>query len=114
MLCAARSERLLMAQLDYDFLFRSVCGTQHRRSGLGRDGLRDESGAFAGRRGCTGAFSAAVVEQAGARGLLSDGRFTVDGTLIEAVGPEHKSSQRKGDDRPPRPTSPASERELSW
>ena len=51
-------------------------------------------------------FFTAVVEQAGAQGLLSNEHFTVDGTLIEAWA-GHKSFKRKGGISTPRPTIPA-------
>jgi Transposase DDE domain/CBS domain len=50
-------------------------------------------------------FFNAVVEQAGAQGLLSNQHFTVDGTLIEAWA-GHKSFKRKGDDQPTPPDDP--------
>ena len=46
-----------------------------------------------------------MVEQAGARGLLSNEHFTVDGTLIEAWA-GHKSFKRKGDDQHTPPYDP--------
>jgi Transposase DDE domain len=46
-----------------------------------------------------------VVNQARARGLLSDEHFTVDGTLIEAWA-GHKSFKRKGDDQQTPPDDP--------
>jgi DDE family transposase len=50
-------------------------------------------------------FFNAVVEQAGAQGLLSNEHFTVDGTLIEAWA-GHQSCKRKGDDQPTPPDDP--------
>ena len=51
-------------------------------------------------------FFNAVVEQAGAQGLLSNEHFTVDGTLIEAWAGQRVSSAR-GMISTPRPTIPA-------
>src|ERR1700683_568774 len=50
-------------------------------------------------------FFNAVLDQASARGLLSNEHFTVDGTLIEAWA-GHKSFKRKGDDPQPPPDDP--------
>src|SRR6202050_5720401 len=50
-------------------------------------------------------FFNAVVEQAGAQGLLSNEHFTVDGTLIEAWA-GHKSFKRKGGDQQTPPDDP--------
>ncbi len=82
-LYTVRSERLLMEQLDYNFLFRWFVGlsiddpvwdvtvfTKNRERLLAGEVAQG--------------FFAAVVEQARAAGLLSDEHFTVDGTLIEA------------------------------
>jgi len=92
-LYTVRSERLLMEQLDYNFLFRWFVGlsidepvwdvtvfTKNRDrllKGVVADGFFD-----------------AVLTQAHARGLLSDEHFTVDGTLIEAWAGQ-KSFKRK-------------------
>jgi len=110
-LYTVRSERLLMEQLDYNFLFRWFVGlsidepvwdvtvfTKNRDrllKGVVADGFFD-----------------AVLTQAGERGLLSDEHFTVDGTLIEAWAGQ-KSFKRKdgkavktpaGEDDPGNPT----------
>ena len=82
-LYSARSERLLMEQLDYNLLFRWFVGlemddpvwnatvfTKNRERLLGGEIAR--------------AFFDEVVAQARERGLLSDEHFTVDGTLVEA------------------------------
>ncbi len=50
-------------------------------------------------------FFNAVLDQASARGLLSNEHFTVDGTLIEAWA-GHKSFKRKGDDQQTPPNDP--------
>src|SRR5712691_6653174 len=101
MLYTVRSERLLMEQLDYNFLFRWFVGlniddpvwdvtvfTKNRERLLVGDVAQG--------------FFNAVVEQASTRGLLCNEHFTVDGTLIEAWA-GHKSFKRKGDDQPTRP-----------
>ena len=51
MLYTVRSERMLMEQLDYNLLFRWFVGTEHRRPGVGRDGVYQESRAVVGGRG---------------------------------------------------------------
>src|SRR5712691_11232364 len=101
-LYTVRRERLLMEQLDYNFLFRWFVGlslddpvwdatvfTKNRERLLEGDVARG--------------FFSAVVDQARAHGLLSDEHFTVDGTLIEAWA-AHKSFKRK--DNPGQHTPP--------
>src|SRR5690348_11095311 len=92
-LYTVRSERLLMEELDYNFLFRWFVGLSmddpvwdvtvftKNRDRLLKGEVADE-------------FFAAVLAQAGQRGLLSDEHFTVDGTLVEAWA-GHKSFKRK-------------------
>ncbi len=46
-LYTVRSERLLMEQLDYNFLFPLVRGAEHRRPGVGRDRVQQEPRAVA-------------------------------------------------------------------
>ena len=95
-LYTVRSERLLMEQLDYNFLFRWFVG-------LNVDDPVWDVTVFTKNRErllvaeVAQGFFNAVVEQARARGLLSNEHFTVDGTLIEAWA-GHKSFKRKGDD----------------
>jgi transposase len=101
-LYTVRSERLLMEQLDYNFLFRWFVG-------LGIDDPVWDVTVFTKNRDrllkgrIAQNFFAAVVEQARAPGLLSDEHFTVDGTLIEAWA-GHKSFKRK-DDKDAQPPS---------
>jgi hypothetical protein len=59
------------------------------------------------------AFSNAVVEQARARGLLSNEHFTVDGTLIEAWEDTRVSSARRRLANPVQ-RSRQPQRRLSW
>src|ERR1700693_5255804 len=104
MLYTVRSERLLMEQLDYNFLFRWFVG-------LNIDDPVWDVTVFTKNRErllvgeVAQGFFTAVVEQANAQGLLSNEHFTVDGTLIEA-GAGHKSFKRKGDDQPTPPDDP--------
>ncbi len=83
MLYSIRSERLLMEEMDYNLLFRWFVGlnaddevwdattfTKNRDRLLEADVAKE--------------FLAVVVEQARAKGLISDEHFTVDGTLLEA------------------------------
>ncbi len=104
MLYTVRSERLLMEQLDYNFLFRWFVG-------LNIDDPVWDVTVFTKNRErllvgeVAQGFFTAVVEQAAVQGLLSNEHFTVDGTLIEAWA-GHKSFKRKGDDRPTSPGDP--------
>src|SRR5581483_4086507 len=92
-LYTVRSERLLMEQLDYNLLFRWFVG-------LNLDEPVWDASVFSKNRErllegeIAEGFFQGVVEQARARGLLSDEHFTVDGTLIEAWA-GHKSFKRK-------------------
>jgi transposase len=104
-LYTVRSERLLMEQLDYNFLFRWFVG-------LNIDDPVWDVTVFTKNRErllvgevALGFFNA-VVDQAGTRGLLSNEHFTVDGTLIEAWA-GHKSFKRKGDDQQTPPDDPS-------
>jgi transposase len=103
-LYTVRSERLLMEQLDYNFLFRWFVG-------LNIDDPVWDVTVFTKNRErllvgeLAQGFFTAVVEQAGAQGLLSNEHFTVDGTLIEAWA-GHKSFKRKGDDQHTPPDDP--------
>jgi transposase len=104
-LYTVRSERMLMEQLDYNFLFRWFVGlniddpvwdvtvfTKNRERLLKGEVAQE--------------FFNAVVDQARAQGLLSDEHFTVDGTLIEAWA-SHKSFKRKhADQQTPPPDDP--------
>jgi transposase len=104
MLYTVRSERLLMEQLDYNFLFRWFVG-------LNIDDPVWDVTVFTKNRErllvgeVAEGFFNAVVEQANAQGLLSNEHFTVDGTLTEAWA-GHKSFKRKGDDQPTPPADP--------
>jgi transposase len=92
-LYTVRSERLLMEQLDYNFLFRWFVG-------LSLDERVWDTTVFSKNRDrllageVADGFFAAVLGQARGQGLLSDEHFTVDGTLIEAWA-GHKSFKRK-------------------
>src|SRR6267143_1365565 len=103
-LYTVRSERLLMEQLDYNFLFRWFVG-------LNIDDPVWDVTVFTKNRErllvgeVAQGFFNAVLDQAGAQGLLSNQHFTVDGTLIEAWA-GHKSFKRKGDDQPTPPDDP--------
>jgi IS5 family transposase len=104
MLYTVRSERLLMEQLDYNFLFRWFVE-------LNLDDPVWDVTVFTKNRErllvgeVAQGFFNAVVEQAGAQGLLSNEHFTVDGTLIEAWA-GHKSFKRKGGDQQTPPDDP--------
>jgi IS5 family transposase len=103
-LYTVRSERLLMEQLDYNFLFRWFVG-------LNIDDPVWDVTVFTKNRErllvaeVAQGFFNAVLDQAGVQGLLSNDHFTVDGTLIEAWA-GHKSFKRKGDDQQTPPDDP--------
>src|SRR5271169_4767852 len=103
-LYTVRSERLLMEQLDYNFLFRWFVG-------LSVDDPVWDATVFTKNRErllegeVAEGFFTAVVDQSRAQGLLSNEHFTVDGTLIEAWA-GHKSFKRKGDDQQTPPDDP--------
>ena len=103
-LYTVRSERMLMEQLDYNFLFRWFVG-------LNIDDPVWDVTVFTKNRErllkgeVAQGFFAAVLDQARSQGLLSDEHFTVDGTLIEAWA-SHKSFKRKDTDRKPPPDDP--------
>lgn len=96
-LYSVRSERMLMEQLDYNLLFRWFVG-------LNTDDAIWDASSFSKNRDrllagdVAQAFFAAVVKQAGSRGLLSDEHFTVDGTLLEAWASQ-KSFRRVAEDK---------------
>jgi transposase len=94
-LYSVRSERMLMEQLRYNFLFRWFVGLSLADQtwdatvfSKNRDRLLEGEVARA--------FFVAVLGQLRQGGLLSDEHFTVDGTLIEAWASE-KSFQRRSD-----------------
>src|SRR6267143_1997753 len=103
-LYTVRSERLLMEQLDYNFLFRWFVG-------LSIDDPVWDVTVFTKNRDrllkgeVAEAFFIAVLAQARQRGLLSAEHFTVAGTLIEAWA-GHKSFKRKGADQQTPPDDP--------
>ena len=107
-LYTVRSERLLMEQLDYNFLFRWFVG-------LSIDDAVWDATVFTKNRDrllkgeVAEAFFAAVVAQAGERELLSDEHFTVDGTLIEAWAGQKSFKRRdsKAAARPPQDDDPS-------
>ncbi len=99
-----RSERMLLEQLDYNFLFRWFVG-------LNLDEPVWDVTVFTKNRErllkgeVADGFFTAVLDQARTRGLLSDEHFTVDGTLIEAWA-SHKSFKRKDADPNTPPDDP--------
>ena len=103
-LYTVRSERMLMEQLDYNFLFRWFVG-------LNLDDPVWDVTVFTKNRErllkgeVAEGFFIAVIDQARTRGLLSDEHFTVDGTLIEAWA-SHKSLKRKDADPKTPPDDP--------
>src|SRR5439155_15191334 len=100
-----RSERLLMEQLEYNLLFRWFVGLNIDDPvwnptvfSKNRDRLL--------RADVAALFFRAVLDEAKARGLVSDEHFTVDGTLLEAWA-SLKSFKKVGDEDPsPPPDDP--------
>ncbi len=98
-LYSIRSERLLVEQLEYNFLFRWFVGLSmndrvwdHSTFSKNRDRLMESNIATE--------FLSTLIKRARTEGMLSDEHFTVDGTLIEAWASQ-KSFQRK-DTQPPK------------
>ena len=105
-LYTVRSERLLMEQLDYNFLFRWFVGlSMDERVWDATVFSKNRDRLLAGE--VPDGFFAAVLSQARAQGVLSDEHFTVDGTLIEAWA-GHKSFKRTDhtDTKTPPPEDP--------
>jgi transposase len=104
-LYTVRSERLLMEQLDYNFLFRWFVG-------LSIDDPVWDVTVFTKNRDrllngeVAETFFAAVLAQARQRGLLSDEHFTVDGTLIEAWAGQKSFKRKDGKASPPPDNDP--------
>ena len=97
-LYSIRSERLLVEQLEYNFLFRWFVGLSindrvwdHSTFSKNRDRLMESNIATE--------FLSTLIKRARTEGMLSDEHFTVDGTLIEAWASQ-KSFQRKGTQPP--------------
>jgi len=115
MLYSIRSERMLMEQLRYNWLFRWFVGLSADEPvwhatvfSKNRDRLLE--GVVADE------FFSRIVQQARAQNLLSDEHFTVDGTLIEAWAGQ-KSFQRKNSDEDnlnPPPRDPGSNPTVNW
>lgn len=110
---SARSERMLIEQLQYNMLFRWFVGmsgtepiwnpTTYSRN---RDRFLEGDVAVA--------FFNQVLDQARAKGLLSEEHFSVDGTLVEAWASFKSLKAKDGSDvhrpQPEHPGSPA----LDW
>jgi len=103
-LYTVRSERLLMAEIDYSVLYRWFVGLSMddpiwspTTFSKNRDRLLESD--------IASAFFDAVIGQAREAGLLSDEHFTVDGTLLEAWA-SLKSFRRKDGGSPPPPDDP--------
>ncbi len=103
-LYTVRSERLLIEQLDYNLLFRWFVGLKID------DPVWDVTVFTKNRERLLVAevakgFFTAVLDQASARGLLSNEHFTVGGTLIEAWAGQ-KSFKRRAEDKQTAPDDP--------
>jgi transposase len=99
---SVRSERQLMEQLDYNFLFRWFVG-------LAMDAPIWDATVFTKNRerllegDVAAKFMAAVLAQPRVKRLLSDDHFSVDGTLIEAWASMKSFRPKDGSDEPPGP-----------
>jgi len=99
MLYTIRSERQLMEQLNFNILYRWFVG-------LDMDDRVWDATVYTKNRArllrghVDRRFFNAILEQARAKGLLSEEHFSVDGTLIEAWASQ-KSFQRKDRPKPP-------------
>jgi transposase len=113
MLYSVRSERLLMEEMDYNLLYRWFVG-------LNADDKVWDASTFSKNRDrllqadVAKEFLARVVEQARAKGLTSDEYFTVDGTLLEALGPHEKFSTQAEQASASAGRSRESHGELPW
>src|SRR6201990_904457 len=103
-LYTARSERMLMQQLEYNLLFRWFVGLNMDETvwvptvfTKNRDRLLEGE--------IAGLFFAGVLAQARAANVLSNEHFSVDGTWMEAWASQ-KSFQRKERGEPPPPDDP--------
>ncbi len=99
-----RSEQLLIEQLQYNLLFRWFVGLNMDEpvwvpTVFSKNRERLMEGDVAEK------FFAQVLAQASAGGLVSDGNFSLDGTLIEAWASQ-KSFQRKDQPQQPPPDDP--------
>ena len=84
-LFTVRSERQLMEQLDYNLLFRWFVGLEMDQDVWHHSTFSANRERFL-RHEVIGKFFGQVVHVARANDLLSDDHFSVDGTLIEAMG----------------------------
>jgi transposase len=94
-LYSVRSERMLMEQLGYNFLFRWFVGLSMEEPvwdatvfSKNRDRLLQGE--------IAAAFFRAVLHQLRGSGLLSDEHFSVDGSLVEAWASEKSFPRREG------------------
>ena len=105
-LYTVRSERLLVEQLEYNLLFRWFVG-------LAMDDVVWTPTTFSKNRerllagDIARQFFDAVLTQAGARRVLSDEHFTVDGTLLEAWAGQKSFTRRDGTSRGPSDDDPS-------
>lgn len=99
---SVRSQRQLMEQIDYNLLFRwfVVLGIDdpvwdHSAVSKNRDRLLDADVAAK--------FLEAVLSHRQVKRFLSDGHFSVDGTLVEAWASLKSFRAKDGSDEPPSP-----------
>lgn len=107
MLYSVRSERLLMEEIGYSILFRWFIG-------MNLDDAVWDATTFSKNRerlldaNVAKAFLSEVVNQAKAKGWISDDHFTVDGTLLEAWASlkSFQSKEQKQNQPPDDPGNP--------
>jgi transposase len=95
-LYSIRSERMLVEQLRYNFLFRWFVGMSGTETTWDPSTYAKNRDRFLGGD-VAGVFFDKVLEKAEAAGLTSDEHFSVDGSLIEAWA-SHKSFRPKDSD----------------
>jgi len=82
-LYSVRSDRLFCEMLDYNILFRWFLEMDLEQPGLGQSNFSRLRERLV-EQDLARSFFDSIVQQARAKGLLSDEHFTADGTLIEA------------------------------
>lgn len=96
---SVRSERQLMEQIDYNLLFRWFVGLP-TRAAIWHPTVFSHNRAILAKAGLMAAdvaqeFLAALMGLAQVKALLSSDHFSVDGTLIDALG-EHEKLPAQG------------------
>lgn len=104
-LYSIRSERLLMEQLRYNFLFRWFVGMSGTEQTWDPSTYSKNRDRFLSQD-VAAAFFDRVLSFATEKGLVSDEHFTVDGTLIEAWASHKSFKPKEGDSKQDPPDDP--------